>query len=222
MTLHGCGGLWRSDGTLTSRHSDWGERLRAWGYVVLFPDSYGSRGHTNLCKKKKRPVKFSHRVTDVRNAADWLATQPFVDGKKIALFGWSNGGSTLLRALAPGKSPRKTEFKTAIAFYPGCKTIVRKYKWRPRLKPLILMGAADDWTDPRPCRQLAGRWKSPIILYKGAYHGFDAPNSKVRVLKGRAWSARGDGVVHWGTNPEARRAAVAKVSSHLSKAFASP
>lgn len=158
----------------------------------------------------------------MRDAADWLAAQAFTDASKIALIGWSNGGSTLLRALAPGRAPRKTEFRTAIALYPGCKTIVRKYKWHPRLKPLILMGAADDWTAPGPCRELAGRWQAPIVLYKGAYHGFDAPNSKVRVLKGRAWSARGDGIIRVGTHPGARRAAIAKVTNHLEAAFSGP
>ncbi|MDH3581438.1 MAG: prolyl oligopeptidase family serine peptidase, partial [Hyphomicrobiales bacterium] len=124
IALHGCGGLWQRDGTLTARHADWGERLRTWGYVVLFPSSYGSRGYTNLCKKKNRPVKYSHRIEDLRAAADWLAAQPFVDPGKIAVFGWSGGGSTLLRALAPDKAPRKAKFRAAIALYPGCKTIL--------------------------------------------------------------------------------------------------
>jgi dienelactone hydrolase len=43
VALHGCGGLWRENGTLSIRHSDWGERLAESGFIVLMPDSYGSR-----------------------------------------------------------------------------------------------------------------------------------------------------------------------------------
>ena len=55
VALHGCGGLWkRKKRELTSRHADWGNRLQRAGYVVLFPDSFGSRGQKSLCKIKKR------------------------------------------------------------------------------------------------------------------------------------------------------------------------
>ena len=221
VALHGCGGLWQSKKrALTSRHADWGERLRKAGYVVLFPDSFGSRGQNSLCKVKKRPVKHSHRVGDIRGAADWLAAQPFVDRKKLALLGWSNGASSLLRALAPDQAPATTDYKTAIGFYPGCRTVFQKTSWRPRLKPLILMGAADDWTPPGPCKQLASRWGARLVLYKGAYHSFDTPNSRLRVLKGRAYSARSDGIVHVGTHPQARSGAIKEVMAHLQAVLA--
>lgn len=134
VALHGCGGLWkRNSKVLTSRHADWGKRLQKAGYVVLFPDSFGSRGQNSLCKIKKRPVKHSHRVGDVRGAADWLATQPLVFSKRIALLGWSNGAMSLLWSLAPDEAPTKTEFITAIGFYPGCRTISRKTTWEQQM-----------------------------------------------------------------------------------------
>jgi len=222
VALHGCGGLWmRKKKALTSRHADWGNRLQGAGYVVLFPDSFGSRGQKSLCKIKKRPVKHRHRVGDIRGAADWLAAQPYVNRNKIALLGWSNGGTSLLYSLAPDKAPMTTEFRTAIGFYPGCRLVAKKTTWPPRIKPLILMGAADDWTPPAPCKKLAGRWGARIVLYKGAYHSFDSPNSRLRILKGRAYSANGNGIVHIGTNPKARRAAINEVMGHLKSVFAS-
>lgn len=222
VALHGCGGIFGGKGKMTSRHADWAVRLRDAGYVVLFPDSFGSRGHKSLCKVKPRPVKHTQRVGDARAAADWLAAQPFVQRSRIALLGWSNGGTTLLRALAPESSPSKTEFAAAIAFYPGCRTIEEKTAWTPRLKPLILMGAADDWTPPEPCRKLAERWGAPFVLYEGAYHNFDAPDMPVRVLTGRAFTARGDGIAHIGTNPAARAAAITQVMRALEAAFTGP
>lgn len=220
VALHGCGGLWKRKGGLTSRHADWAYRFRAAGYAVLFPDSFGSRGHGSLCKIKKRPVKHVHRVGDLRGAADWLASQSFIDPEKIALIGWSNGGSTLLRAVAPDKAPTKTDFKAAIAFYPSCRWALKKAAWRPRINPVIHMGAADDWTPPGPCRSLASKWTIRLALYKGAYHSFDSPNSKVRVLTGRAYSANRSGIVHIGTHPQARRAAINDVMAHLGAVFA--
>ena len=220
VALHGCSGLWKRNGkSISSRHADWGKRFQKAGYVVLFPDSFGSRGQKSLCKVKKRPVKHSHRVGDIQGAADWLAMQPFVDENKIALLGWSNGGTSLLWSLAPNKAPAKTEFKTAISFYPGCRKVAKKTAWQPRFKPIILMGADDDWTPPGPCKTLANRWEARIVLYKGAYHGFDAPHSRVRVLKNQAFSANGDGVVHIGTHPQARQAAIREVMAHLRITF---
>lgn len=220
VALHGCGGVFGRNGRMSSRDLDWAKRLRDAGYVVLFPDSFGSRGHGSLCKVKPRPVKHSQRVGDARAAADWLAGQPFVDPRRIALLGWSNGGSTLLRAMAPDAAPSKTEFAAAIAFYPGCRYVLEKTAWMPRLKPLILMGAADDWTAPGPCRELAKRGRARLILYEGAYHGFDAPDRPVRVLTGRAYSSSGSGTVHAGTNRTARAAAIKEVMHHLARAFA--
>src|SRR5438874_10120202 len=42
--LHNCTGLSNRAGTFGARYRDWGERLSKAGYVVLMPDSNGSRG----------------------------------------------------------------------------------------------------------------------------------------------------------------------------------
>jgi len=222
VALHGCGGLFKRNGqAFSSRHADWAQRFHKAGYVVLFPDSFGSRGHESLCKVKKRPVKHADRVGDARAAADWLTGQDFIDAGKLVLLGWSNGGSTVMRAVAPDAAPLKTDFKAAIAFYPSCRWALNKAAWQPRIKPVIHIGAADDWTPPGPCKELAAKWGLRLALYKGAYHGFDAPNSKVRVLTGRAYSSSGDGKVHVGTNHAARKAAIADVMNELKAEFAS-
>lgn len=222
VALHGCGGLFKANGQFTSRHADWAERFRKAGYAVAFPDSFGSRGYKSLCKIKNRPVKHADRVADLRGTADWLAVQPFIDPKRIALLGWSNGGSTLMRAIAPDAAPLKTDFLAAIAFYPSCRWALNKAPWRPRIKPVIHIGAADDWTPPGPCKALADKWNLRLMLHEGAYHGFDSPDSKLRTLKGRAYSASGDGTVHVGTNTKARAAAIKDVMAQLKDAFTKP
>jgi dienelactone hydrolase len=103
-------------------------------------------------------------------------------------------------------------FAAAVAFYPGCRGLVRQKRWRPRLPLLIQIGEADDWTPVEQCQLLlakVGKDRVKMDVYPNAYHDFDTPDLPVRVRKGVAFSARGDGVVHVGTNEEARKAAIA-------------
>src|SRR4051794_36604010 len=43
VAMHSCDGLGSADSPVAARYSDWGERLAAAGFVVLFPDSFASR-----------------------------------------------------------------------------------------------------------------------------------------------------------------------------------
>lgn len=198
VALHGCAGLGNSKG-INPRHADWGARLRAAGFIVLFPESFASRGLGSQCTERNRSVKARDRAGDAFAAAEWLAARPDVNRRKIGLLGWSNGGITLLNATNAGKSPRGVDFARAVAFYPGCKAILRQ-GYSPRVPVTILHGLADDWTAAEPCRALSG---VRFIGYEGAYHDFDHPNLPIRTRKA-AFSANGTGVVTIGTNPEAR------------------
>ncbi|MCB1512963.1 MAG: dienelactone hydrolase family protein [Hyphomicrobiaceae bacterium] len=214
IALHGCGGPLSRNGGLSRRHMDWGLRLSGLGYAVVFPNSFGSRGHGPLCRARPRPVKQSQRAKDVFAAYDWLIKQPFVDPKRIALLGWSNGAGTVLRVAT---LPQARVLKTAIAFYPSCKFMLSQTSRTPKIPISILIGESDDWTPAQPCVELSKKWTSPIHVYPGAYHGFDTPNSKLRVRKGVAFSANGSGEVHVGTNPAARDAAIKEVERLLGK-----
>ena len=88
-----------------------------------------------------------------------LARSAAVRGQATALrvLGWSNGGSSVLWAVGGATSPTHGEWRTAIAFYPGCRVPSESQTWTPRFKPYVLIGSADDWTPPEPCRRLAER-----------------------------------------------------------------
>src|SRR3982751_5848146 len=45
IALHGCNGAIDEKGTVRELYGAWGERLSEAGYLVLLPDSFGSRGH---------------------------------------------------------------------------------------------------------------------------------------------------------------------------------
>ena len=47
--LHSCAGLLARGGVVASRYRDWAQHLVKAGFVVLYPDSYGSRGIGPQC-----------------------------------------------------------------------------------------------------------------------------------------------------------------------------
>ena len=77
VALHGCGGLYKKSGALSQRHADWARRLVAHGYMVLFPDSFGSRGARSQCRTRHRVARASReRVQDALAAKAYLQSRP--------------------------------------------------------------------------------------------------------------------------------------------------
>lgn len=221
VMLHGCGGLFNRKGELTAREVDWIDRFVAAGYTVVLPDSFNPRGFRQICTQTSadRRIRPRDRAEDVAAAVAWLARQPYVDARRIALVGWSNGGSTTLLAAAEGHKAAG-HLKTAIAFYPGCRPMAASSSWRPGVPLTILIGAADDWTAPEPCRRL--KEAHPAIRYTEypeAVHGFDAPNSPLRTRTDIGISSKGDGRARIGTNPAARAASIEVVMRTLAEAL---
>jgi dienelactone hydrolase len=232
--LHGCAGLYRGRGagTLDARFADWGERLARAGYTVLFPDSFGPRGIREICSRGERSIDATRgRPEDAYAALAWLAAQPFVRADAIGVIGWSNGAMTVLALVDPTR-PRPPElapdlhaadFRTAVAFYPGCRAVRAQGNWTARMPLAILMGAADDWTSAGPCRDLAAAARArgaavEITLYPGAYHDFDHPDLPLRV-RGNVASTR-SGTATIGTDPAARADALMRVPEFLARTLA--
>lgn len=228
VMLHGCGGMWTASGKLGTRDRDWAERLAAAGFAALLVDSLTPRGLGSLCKMKKRPISPSReRARDAHGALAWLAAQSWVRAERIALIGWSNGGSTVLSTVeraAPGRPKAGHDFRLAVAFYPGCSPSARSSRWRTRLPLTVLIGEADDWTPAAPCRDLAARAAKRVkpgdapldlIVYPGAYHDFDHPKLPLRLHSGLSATADGSGNAHTGTDPAARADAIARVQALL-------
>jgi dienelactone hydrolase len=220
VALHGCGGLFDSRGRLRSREADWADRFLAAGYAVLFPDSFTARGLREICTAGERSIFPKDRADDALAAAEWLTGQPFADRRRLALMGWSHGAMAVLWALRPGFLAKPPQFKTAIALYPGCRQIDRLDDWRPSIPLTLLIGSADDWTRPGPCRGLAERTGFRFIEYANAYHGFDAPHTRLRVREGLG-KPKG-GKAHVGTDQAARASAIKEVMEILRGAFRAP
>jgi dienelactone hydrolase len=213
VVLHGCGGPY------PRRDRQWTHLLSQAGHIMLFPNSFGSRGLGSQCRVRNRDRTVTAgglRRADALASAAWLAARPGTPPGGVVLLGWSDGGSTVVAAgrAAPDVPPGL--LRGLVAFYPGCRGAAAKPGWKPVAPLLILMGESDDWTPAAPCHVLAGRTGSAVTLvtYPGAYHDFDAP-VPVRERAGIPNSQRGDGGVHVGGDPDARADAMRRVPGFI-------
>jgi dienelactone hydrolase len=224
IALHDCGGIDRRTATVAQLYDEWAKVLVAAGFVVLFPDSYGSRGLGSQCRVPGRRVRGSReRVTDANAARRWLQAQAFVRRERISLLGWSSGGTATLWSVRPNLEARDggPDFRSAVAFYPNCRRL-RVTAWSARIPTLILIGSADDWTLASTCQQMVagarGRSaRAEIIVYPGAHHQFDRDNTPVRLRTGLVNTADPSGHAHRGTDPTARKDALKRVPQWLAR-----
>lgn len=198
VMLHGRSGLYSTlkRGTytadsLSARHRMWGELWAKEGYVALLVDSFGSRGHPAGFPKhsyQDRPAEVSERSVrplDAYGALAYLRSRGDVIGDRIALHGWSNGGMTVLSAIAydqPGivHADPIRGFRAALAQYPSCGTQVQELSYKPYAPLLVLVAAADDEVSPEVCRRFgetmrAGHQPVELVVYDGAEHSYDDP-----------------------------------------------
>jgi dienelactone hydrolase len=228
VALHGCGGLVSGSNMIGGRHKDWGYQLAAQGYMVLFPDSFSSRGLGSQCVVRDRTVRPGReRVTDAVAARTWLQQRADVVAQRVSLLGWSNGGSSVLWSVGRDKKPRdgQPDFNAAVAFYPGCRLVAQSAErrdWESRMPLLILIGEADTWTPPEPCRQLVriirdyGR-DATLVTYPNAVHEFDHPDRKPTKRTGLAFTGDDSGEAMVGTDPAARADALLRVPAFLKR-----
>jgi dienelactone hydrolase len=178
VALHGCAGLG------ASRMQDVADELVSWGYVALFVDSFTRRGVVHTCTRttySNHKEVVSKRPLDAFGALIFLAAQPFVDSRRIAVLGFSQGAEMALkiteeRPFQIFTNPDNLAFRAAVAFYPPC----RRAGGRPAIPTLIAIGELDDWTPAQDCERLVARWGERVTpvqlaIYPGAYHAFNAP-----------------------------------------------
>lgn len=219
VALHGCGGLYSSEKNRSdvpaARHDVMGKLLADAGYAAVFPDSLGSRGLGSICRQgTPRKIDEAQRAADARDAIAWVKAQPWGTSLKIAVLGWSHGGSTVLEAIDLRNPP--TGAALAVAFYPGCAK-ANSTRYAKTSAPLVMyLGELDDWTDPQECMRLGQRIGAEVEIYADSYHGFDEPNMPLRTMSNIPRGQRTVDV-HQGSNPQARRAAYAHLFQKLSE-----
>jgi dienelactone hydrolase len=202
VLLHGRAGPYSSlargpydASTLTQRHLLWSRYWAARGALALVVDSFGPRGFPARFAAgthDDRPPQLSEvtvRPLDAYGALKYLASRKEIDGGRIGLQGWSNGGSTVLATMAAATLraaavPVSSGFRAGLALYPGCGLESRFREGYETYAPVrILIGTADEEVSPERCQQLvegSRRAGSDVALtiYPNATHDFDDPGRR--------------------------------------------
>ena len=98
----------------------WYQMLAQKGYMIVCVDPRGTGGRGEEFRKMTYKQLGHYETIDQIEAAKWLAKQPYVDGKRIGIFGWSYGGYMSSLCILKGNDV----FKAAIAVAP-----VTNWKW---------------------------------------------------------------------------------------------
>ena len=183
---------------LSRRHQQWGHLWAQQGYLAVLVDGFGPRGYPQGFPRfsyDSRPEALNEvtvRPLDAYGALAWLRRRDDVVADRIALQGWSNGGSAALATMASAGAPGLaslspvTGFRGALAFYPACGL---KGQFEGGLVPYapvrVFQGSADEEVSPRRCGELVDRSRArggdiQIIFYPGATHDFDDPGTDRR------------------------------------------
>lgn len=225
LMLHGCGGMLNARGEPNLRTREYAALLNARGWHVLALDSLTPRGEKEICTQRigTRRTTQTERRRDALGALAWLAERPGIDPERIALLGWSHGGSAVLAATNLNHSDVAQAVvrpRLALGFYPGCAADLQR-GYRPSTEVLLMVGLADDWTPAAPCQALAadGPPRVTVLAWEGAYHGFDG-TAPVRLRVDVPNGVNPGQGVHAGGHPEARRASQQALVEALQRTLA--
>ncbi len=187
VALHGAGGIF-------PYQAWWARQIANTGVVVLFVDSYCTRGylcvHATGDEDKRRgaimrkwdKVSIRQRMMDAAAGYLSLTKKKFVDNKLIGLIGWSWGGTTALFTQRFAKRLRLPNggFKGTIAFYPNLVHVQENKHWKRGGKieqpTLILYGKADAIEDEGSYLKLLGQGHPGplrVVGFDGAVRKFD-------------------------------------------------
>lgn len=191
-------------GRLGDGMRQWVKAALAQGYVVLPVDSM--RGQPTNCRAPLK-ISMARRIKDAYDALDHLRTLPMVDGKRVAVAGFSQGavaslllGSKGVATMYGMRQAGKQDFAATAALYPLCYFPARQGAAdvqfvRPDTdKPLLaLLGGLDNYAPAYDCLISLIRLKeqgTPVEwqVFSDAGHGWDIPEANGR----QTVSFRGD------------------------------
>lgn len=218
VLLHDCRGI-------RPYQETWARELASWGYVALLVDSFGPRNLEDICARLSE-LHYSEvvggRLADAFGARAYLQTLPFVDERRIVVFGWAN---IVLRAVFNDTQAQgyQGQFRAAVAFNPYC-PLSRGDDFAAPV--LILIGEGDDSIKPEHCQRMkvAGASRPidvEVVLYPGVLRGFDDPDVGERLYLEDAYNPNKNPSVgitlgyNRAAHEEARKRVEAFLASHL-------
>jgi dienelactone hydrolase len=191
ILLHGSGGMYNA------LLDYWPKELNAAGFAVFSLDRFAPRGVQSTVDDQSQ-VPFAADVADAFAALKLLATHPRIDRSRIAVMGFSRGGtasirSALERVIAGQGAPEGVRFAAHVQVYTGGCVGVYRVKAQPgvfsKAPMLWVHGDADDYTPIAPCRDYADRIAkagTPVefVVIEGAHHKFDSDDLRRVYLRG--------------------------------------
>ena len=154
VLVHPCGGV------TPTMYRDWAPWFQARGYLVLVPDSLAPWHQTSVCfAGGPRPTAihptFRDAALDAYGALRYLRSRQDAIPNRIAIIGWSFGGTAVLDVTSTRFVDRLAKgqyggFQAGIAVYPGCAPFSPNGPATEGIGTplLMLLGGADDWVPP--------------------------------------------------------------------------
>lgn len=170
ILVHGSGGI-------GYREDAWGELFRDNGYATMVIDMFGPRNFTAMSGRNVGSAQ------DIFDAFNVLIKHPNVDPDQISVMGWSWGANlTVSSTLHTKENGNGHTLKSMVSMYPNCQLTGVSEKGSEKAEILVVIGSKDTYTNVELCEELVatasarGR-RARLIVYDGAYHGFDGDKS---------------------------------------------
>jgi dienelactone hydrolase len=175
ILLHGSGGI-------GAREEFWSKYLSELGVASFLVDSFAGRGIVQTSTDQAQLGRLA-TILDGYRAFDVLAGHPRIDSSRIALMGFSRGGTATpyasMTRLRDMWNPR-ANFAAYIPLYASCSATLIGDTDISTTPLRQFHGMADDWVTVAPCRpyferlQAAGR-DVKLTEYPDAHHSYDNP-----------------------------------------------
>lgn len=173
ILLAGCGDTYTGANILWVKL--WARALQDIGVGALTIDSFEVRGvKTGVCGNGSK-LWAARRVDDIYASLAWLASQPDVDRRRIAVMGMSNGARAALLASSARENGRFNRLAATVAIYPTCDQLPPHELMGPTL---VLLGSGDVEAHPVICEQYVAERQDAlhppqVRVYADALHLFD-------------------------------------------------
>lgn len=160
-------------------HLEYLQMYRDMGLATFELKSFASRDITSTVGTQVE-VTSAMMILDAYKALAKFTQDPRIDSDRVAITGWSLGGSVaLFSAWEPLRESitSRLRFKTHLPIYPPCIVTLESVQFTDA--PIhILIGELDNWTPAEACERLvddmqASGVNADITVYANAHHSFD-------------------------------------------------